>query len=225
MATYETAGLPVGSTVITASFPGDSLLNPASASLTQVVNPPASYGLAASPTALEVKAGATANNSVTVTVKSHYGFAGTVSLSCKVSFVGSGTDASPPTCSFATNPLAVNGSDVSTQLVVSTTATPAANKKTAADGPLSKTGLVVWGGALLLLLPARRRYGWLATAILILVVSGSMLSVSSCGGTSSVPPPGGPPGSQTGNYIVTVSATSDTTVTPPPPVTVQLTVD
>ena len=101
MATYETAGLPAGSTVITASFPGDSLLNPASASLTQVVNPPASYGLAASPTALEMKAGATANNSVTVTVKSLYGFAGTVSLSCNVTYLGSGTDASPPTCGLA----------------------------------------------------------------------------------------------------------------------------
>ena len=40
-ATYEAAALPVGSTLITATFPGDSLLNAASASLTQVVNPPA----------------------------------------------------------------------------------------------------------------------------------------------------------------------------------------
>jgi hypothetical protein len=183
-----------------------------------------------------VKAGATTNNSVTVTIRSLYGFTGTVSLSCKVNYVGSGTDASPPTCSFATNPLAVNGSDVSTQLVVSTTAAPAGNKKTAVDGALGKTGLVFWGGALLLLMPARRSYRWLGAAMLILVVSGPMLSLSSCGGTSAalppttppgagVPPPTNPPGSQTGNYIVTVSATSDTAVTPPPPVTVQLTVD
>jgi hypothetical protein len=238
MATYETAALPIGSTLITATFAGDSYLNAASASLTQVVNPPPSYELVASPTALEMKSGSTANNSVSLTVKSLYGFSGTVTLSCKVSYLGSGTDAAPPTCGFGTNPLAVKGSDVSTQLILSTTAAPAAGRRTAAAGIPGKTGLVFLGGALLLLLPARRRYGWLAAAILVLVVSGSMLSLSSCGGTSSLPPPGGPPGtggvplpppnppgSQMGNYIVTVSATSDTTVTPPPPVTVQLTVD
>ena len=241
-ATYETAGLPIGSTPITARFPGDGLLNPASALLAQVVNPPPSYGLVALPTTLEVKAGSTANNSVTVTVKSLYGFIGTATLSCKVSYLGSGTDASPPTCGFSTNPLAVNGSDVSTQLVLSTTAAPAANNKNAADRVLGKIGVALWGGALLLLLPRRRRPGWLAAAILILAVSGSMLSLSSCGGTTSAtlpptsppgggtvppppPPPTGPPGTQTGNYAITISVTSDTTVPAPPPVTVQLTVD
>jgi hypothetical protein len=237
-AIYETAGLPVGSTLITATFAGDSLLNPASASLTQVVNPPPSYQLVASPTTLEVKAGSTGNNSVTVTVQSLYGFAATVSLSCKVSYVGSGTDASPPTCGFGTNPLAVKGSDLSTQLILSTTAAPAADKKMAANGGLGKTGIVFWGGALLLLLPGRRRYRWLARAIMILMVSGSMLlSLSSCGGTSAAlpptappgsggtPPPTAPPSTQTRNYTITVSATSDTTATPPPPVSVQLTID
>ncbi len=236
-ATYQTAGLPVGSTLIKATFASDSFLNAASASLTQVVNPPASYGLVAAPTALDVKSGGAANNSVTVTVKSLYGFTGTVSLSCEVTYLGSGTAASPPTCGFGTNPLAVNGSDISTQLILSPTAAPAAGRRVASNGTLGKASIVLWGGALLLLLPTRRRHGWLAAAILILLVSGSMLSLSSCGGTSSLSPPGGPPGSggvppptnppgsQTGNYIVTVSATSDTTVSPPPAVTVQLTVD
>lgn len=236
-ATYQTASLPVGSTVITASFAGDSLLNPASASLTQVVNPPASYGLAASPTALEMKAGVTGNNAATVTVKSLYGFAGAVSLACNVTYLGSGTDASPPSCGFGTNPLVVNGSDVSTPLILSTAPAPAARRRVASNGTLGNAGIVLWGGALLLLLPGRRRYGCLAAATLILVVSGSILSLSSCGGTTtalpptappgggSTPPPTSPPVSQTGNYIVTISATSDTAVTPPPPVTVQLTVD
>jgi hypothetical protein len=76
IATYETASLPVGSTLITAAFPGDSFLNAASASLTQVINPPPSYQLVASPTALQVKAGAAANNSVMITVKALYVFAG-----------------------------------------------------------------------------------------------------------------------------------------------------
>jgi hypothetical protein len=241
-ATYETAGLPVGSTPITARFPGDSLLNPASSLLTQVVNPPPSYELVALPTTLEVKAGSTANNSVTVTVKSLYGFIGTATLSCKVNYLGSGTDASPPTCGFSTNPLAVSGSDVSTQLVLSTTAAPAANNKNAADRVLGTAGIALSGGVLLLLLPRRRRPGWLAAAILILAMSGSILSLSSCGGTTSAtlpptgppgvgtpppppPPPTGPPGTQTGNYAITISVTSDTTVSAPPAVTVQLTVD
>jgi hypothetical protein len=232
-ATYEAANLPVGSIVITASFPGDSFLNAASASLTQVVNPPPSYQLVASPTTLELKAGATANNSATATVKALYGFTGTVSLSCTVAYLGSGADMNPPTCGFGTNPLAVKGSDVSTQLIVSTTAATAAHRKVAVAGSLGKAAIALWGGILLFLLPGRLRFRRLGVATMLLVLSGSMLALSSCGGTGGGPPPpttppGSPtglPGTETGSYSITVSATSDTTVPAPPPVTVQLTVD
>jgi hypothetical protein len=241
-ATYEATALPVGSTVVKAAFPGDTLLNPAYASLTQVVNPPA-YQLVASPTTLAVKAGATANNAVTITVKALYGFAGSVSLSCEVAHLGSGTDASPPTCGFGTSTLAVQGSDASTQLIVSTTAATAASNRVAGHPALGKTGIVLWGGVLLLLLPGRLRSRCLAATMMILVVSGAMLSLSSCGGTASLspstgppgtppptappgtPPPTGTPGTQAGSYSVTVSAVSDTTAPPPPPITVQLTVN
>jgi hypothetical protein len=108
-ATYETADLPAGSTTVTATFPGDRLLNPVSASLTQIVNSP-SYQIVASPTALTVKAGAATNNTVTIMVKSLYGFMGNVTLACNVTSAGTGTSTNLPTCSFATDPLAVNGS-------------------------------------------------------------------------------------------------------------------
>ena len=235
-ATYQTAALPIGSTLITVAFPGNNLLNGASASLTQVVNPPPTYQLVASPTALQIKAGATANNAVTVTVKSLYGFAGTVNLSCTVTYLGAGTATSPPTCGFATNPLAVQGADLSTQLILTTTASPAAGRRTAANGTLAKAGIALWGCVLLLLLPTRYRYRWLSLALMILALSGSMLSLSSCAETSTTspprspgsggpPPPSGPPGTQTGSYTVTVSAMSDTAIAPPSPVTVQLTVE
>jgi hypothetical protein len=233
-ATYETAGLPVGSTLITAAFPGDSFLNAAHASLTQVVNPPAAYQLVVSPTTIEITAGATANNSVTITVKSLHGFTGTVSLSCKVAYLGTGTDASPPACGFATNPLSVKGADVSTQLSIGTTAATTTDKRVAGNGGLDKTGIVLCGGALLLLLPGRLRYRKLAVAMVILVLTGSMLSLSSCGdaggsggpsGSSGPLPPTGSPDTETRSYSVTVSAASNTTVPAPPPVTVQLTVD
>jgi hypothetical protein len=241
-ATYEATALPAGSTVVTAAFPGDTLLNAASASLTQIVNPPG-YQLVASPTTLAVKAGATANNAVTITIKALYGFAGSVSLSCQVDYLGSGTDASPPTCGFGTSTLPVQGSDASTQLVVSTTAATAAGNRVAGHPTLGNAGIVLWGGVLLLLLPGRLRSRWLAAAMMILVVSGSILSLSSCGGTASLSPPTGPPGTpsptgppgtppptgtpgtQAGSYSVTVSAVSDTTAPPPPPITVQLTVN
>jgi hypothetical protein len=189
---------------------------------------------------LELRAGATANNSVTITVKSLYGFTGTVSLSCTVASLGSATSATPPNCGFATSPLSVNGSDVSTQLILSTPAATSAGRKVATDRGPDKLGIVLWGGVLLLLMPSRLRYRWLAAPLMILIASGSMLWLSSCGGTGSSlppstggsslpptgpPPPAGPPGTQTGNYSVTVSATSDTTVPAPPPVTIQLTVD
>ena len=225
-ATYEAAGLPVGSTLVTAAFPGDSLLNAASASLTQVVNPPPSYQLVASPTTLSLKAGATANNSVTITVKSLYGFTGAVSLSCAVAYLGTGTNGSTPSCRFATSPLPVKGADVSTQLIVSTTAATTAHRSVTVAGGLGKTGVVLWGGVLLLLLPGRLRCRRLG-AMMLLVLSGSMLALSSCGGTGGggSPPPSGPPGTQAGSYSITVSVTSDTTTPAPPPVTVQLTVD
>jgi hypothetical protein len=155
-ATYETADLPVGSTLITATFPGDSPLNAASASLTQVVTPPPIYQLVASPTTLALKAGATANNAVTVTVKPLYGFTGIVTLSCKVAYLGSGSDDSPPTCVFGTNSLSVNDVDVSTPLIVSTTAAAATDRKVSGGHGLNKTGIVLWGGVLLLLLPRCR---------------------------------------------------------------------
>jgi hypothetical protein len=241
-ATYEAAGLPIGSIVITAAFPGDSFLNAASASLTQVVNPPPSYQLVASPTTLELKAGTATNNSVGITVKALYGFAGTVNLSCTVAYLGSGTDANPPSCAFGSTPLSVKGSDVSTQLIVSTTATTAADRKVLGDRAPGRAGIVLCGCVLLLLLPGRLRLRWLTTAMIFLVLSGSMLSLVSCGGTAEVQlppanppgtpvppgapaPPPGAPGTQTGSYSVTVSAGSDTTVAAPPPVTVQLTVD
>jgi hypothetical protein len=227
-ATYETADLPVGSTIITATFPGDSLLNVASASLTQVVNPPPIFQLVASPTTLALKAGAATNNSVTVTVKPLYGFTGNVTLSCKVAYLGSGTDDSPPTCGFGTNLLSVNDVDVSTPLIVSTTAAAAADREVAGGHRLNKTSIVLWGEVLLLLLP-RRRSRWLTVAMMIFVVSGAMLSLSSCGGSGGSgggsPPPNGPAGTQTGNYSITVSATSNTPVPAPVPVTVQLTID
>jgi hypothetical protein len=224
-ATYEAAALPVGSTFITATFPGDSLLNAASASLTQVVNPPPIFQLVASPTTLALKAGATANNSVSVTVKALYGFTGNVTLSCKVAYLGSGSDDSPPTCGFGTNSLSVKDVDVSTPLIVSTTAAMAAARKVAGGHGLHKTGIVLWGGVLLLLLPGRR-YRWLTAAMMIFVVSGALLSLSSCGGSGGgSPPPNGPTGTQTGNYSITVSATSNTAVPAPVPVTVQLTID
>jgi hypothetical protein len=241
-AIYEAAALPVGSTVVTADFPGDTLLNPASASLTQVVNPPG-YQLVASPTTLAVKAGATANNAVTITVKALYGFAGSVSLSCQVAYLGSGTDASPPTCGFGTSTLSVQGADASTQLVVSTTAATAAGNRLAGPPALGKTGIVLWSSVLLLLLPGRLRSRWLVAAMMILLVSGTMLSLSSCGSSASLSPPTGPPGTsaptgppgmppptgtpgtQAGSYLVTVSAMSDTAAPAPPPVTVQLTVN
>jgi hypothetical protein len=231
-ATYEVADLPVGSTLVTAAFPGDSYLNPASASLTQVINPPPSYQLNASPTTIEMTVGATTNNSVTVTVGSLYGFSGTVNLTCTVAPVETAAGGSLPTCGFATNPLAVKGSDVSTQLIVATAAATAANTKVLGIGAFGKTGIVLWGGVLLLLMPRRLRHRGLASAIMILGLGGSMLSLTSCAGTvNSSPstagpiPPTPPPGKQTGSYTVTVSATSDTTVQAPQPVIVQLKVD
>jgi len=130
----------------------------------------------------------------------------------------------------------VKGADVSTQLILSTTAPTAADRKIAGNGGLGKTGIALWGSVLLLLMPGRLRSRRLAAAIMILVVAGSLFALSSCGGTgglpsttgtipptSPLPPPG--PGAPTANYSVTVSATSDTAAPTPAPVTVQLTVD
>jgi hypothetical protein len=129
-------------------------------------------------------AGVATNNSVTVTVKSLYGFAGTVSLSCTVAPLAPGTAVSPPACGFATNPLPVKGSDLSTQLIVATAAATAANRKLtgmeASVRPALGSG---WRSPAPI--AGRFRYRWLASAMIILALGGSMLSLTCCAGSVS----------------------------------------
>jgi hypothetical protein len=138
----------------------------------------------------------------TLTLSSQDGFSGTVTLTCKVTYQGTGTAADPPTCSI--NPsqgqIAANGS-LSAMLTVSTTAP----SMSANSDPLRAAKIFT---ALLLIgfLPRRRR----RKMFLIVLAVGLLGFAGGCGGHSNNG--GGPsnPGTSTGNYQVVVTATSAT---------------
>ena len=138
----------------------------------------------------------------TLTLSSQDGFSGTVTLTCKVTYQGTGTAVDPPTCSI--NPsqgqIAANGS-LNAMLTVSTTA-PTMN---AQSDPLRAAKIFT---ALLLMgfFPRRR---WRKIFLVVLAI-GLVGVACGCGGHSNNG--GGPsnPGTSTGNYKVAVTATSAT---------------
>jgi hypothetical protein len=138
----------------------------------------------------------------TLTISSQYGFSGSLSLACKVTYQGTGNAVNPPTCLL--NPsegqIAASGS-MNVTLTVSTTA-PAmsANANTL-------RGAQIFAALLLMGFLRRRHSRKLFLVVLALVLAGF---ATGCGGHSISPNP--VPGTSTGTYQLVVTATS-TTVT------------
>lgn len=236
-ATYQTSSLPVGSYPLTASFSGNNEVNQSTSStLTQTVTPAPYYTLAASQTGLGVTAGNNTNNAATIYVRSFNGFAGTVTLACAITPQAGTAANNPPTCSFASQTLTLNGADVSTQLIVTTTARASSlhaspHLRAAADSFLPGHRSLMLCGVLLLMLPMRPRGRRLASARIVLMFVFA-LALTACGSATQSPatpaPPTGtgsaPAGTPTGNYVITVSATSNTAAAIPTPITISLNV-
>jgi len=112
-----------GNNTISAIYSGDASFAVAKApSLSLYVDNPG-FSIAASPSALTLRAGATTGNSVTLTYTSLGGFNGAINQSCTVTYNGSGTPGTLPTCSFTAPSVTVpSGGTVSGTITIASTA-------------------------------------------------------------------------------------------------------
>ncbi len=159
-------------------------------------------GITASPQSMTISApGGSATD--TLTISSQDGFSGMVSLTCKVSFQGTGTATDPPACVInpAQGQIAAGGS-LSVTLTVSTTASGMAEKSE------TQGALKIFAALLLLGFLPRRRWRRMFPLILVVVVLGGV--VFGCGGHSTNGGGSNLPGTSAGSYAVVVTATSGT---------------
>ncbi len=185
--------IPGGTNNLSASYSGDSVLNPSvSSAVTDTV---ADYLLQPVPNTVNVYAGATGNALLNLIPQG--GFAQQVQLAC------SGLPANVG-CRFVTSPVTLDGVNPATvSLFLSTSKTTADNKGPAS--PWAIPSAIALGG--LLLLPfGRRRRIWTGLAVFCMIAA--TLANIGCGGSSANPPAKG------GTYNITVTATSVTGTTP-----------
>lgn len=176
-----------------------SLSTPIVATLTA-----ASFSFSLSANSLNITSGATAGNTDTVTINSSNGFAGSVALSCSISF---GTAAFPPTCAVNPSTITLSGTATTTTATVTISSTTAQANRSAEQASL---GWSLKGGtlfaALLCLVPFRRRRAFRILAMFCLLAIG-LATLSGCGGGGSAPTP---KRSSAGTYTVTVSGAGTT---------------
>ena len=230
-----------GSQSITASYSGDANWAPSTGTAISitVLSTPAAYQLAASVSSLALTAGATSGNTAQISASASNGFAGTVTLSCAVSYNGSAGGSSPPTCVLSNPSLTLTvygGVPPSTTLTLTTTAahtvhghpvsrlTPQPRFPVRTQAPQAP----LLAAFLLGLLPFRRRTSHSARTSLLsaLVLTAVFAALTGCGGGSSgsqAPTP--VPGTTPGSYTITITASTTNPGTPvPTPATIALTV-
>jgi hypothetical protein len=206
-ATFSTSSLTQGTHQITAQYSGDAnYLASTSTTLSQVVNVPASFALAISPTTLTIARGQ--SGSTTITASSSGGFSQPISLAC------SGLPAYT-TCSFspATVTPAANAS-VTSSLTIATDVQSAALRDVPARSNRARqiaSYAVVLGIGLSMLRRHRDRKArriFLSSALFATLLAGlAMADLIGCGGGSVDKPVSQTP---IGSTAVAVSATSGT---------------
>lgn len=136
------------------------------------------------------------------------GFTGTVTLTCTVSYTGSGSPTDAPTCSLnPTQAQIASGSAASTTLTVATTASGSASLK----NPLLPLGSALAAMLFFIGVPRRRWQSWSLIAILGIAIVGACLGCGGGNNGSGGSNPPSSPGTTTGSYSVTVTAKSGTT--------------
>ena len=155
-----------------------------------------------------VTAGATSNNTSTLTLSSTGGFTGTAGLACAVTSSPAGAN-DPITCSLSSPSAALTGNSPYTALVY-------INSTASTTTTALKRGVETGGAMLAILLifiPARRRRLVSMVCVLALAfVAGSISGCSSGGSTNTggggTTPPKTVPGTTAGAYVVQVTATA-----------------
>jgi Bacterial Ig-like domain (group 3)/FG-GAP-like repeat len=209
VATFTTSSLAAATHVISVIYGGDSNFHSSTSTvLSEVITPTPDFAVAAAPSTMTVKAGVSAQYTITVTPSN--GYNGTVSLTCV-----STTLPSKAACSF--NPASVApGSTgyptstltISTMAATASLVTPARPNSTSIGPTLwaSLSGFGVFGLMLAGIGRKRNRAMGIVLGVLLVVMT---LTLFGCGGSSSPSTGGNPgtPGTPTGNYTVTVTAT------------------
>ncbi|HXB62774.1 MAG TPA: S53 family peptidase [Acidobacteriaceae bacterium] len=163
--------------------------------------------------------GMTTGNTYTLTATSVNSFAGTVPLSCMVTYNGAGTATDPPTCSLSPSSaiLTANGTANTTVTIHTTVAIASNSAPKLLFHAYGRAGGVL--ACILLCLPLgvrrdrrrdQRRVSLLFTLLAILVLSAGL---NGCGAGVSTGAAVSNPGTTLGNYTVTVSGTFAGTVT------------
>ena len=205
--------LPPGDDTLTATYSGDTNYPAGSATITLTASaaPPPNFTISAP--SVSLTPGASASNTVQITLTPVTGFTGTVDLAASItSSPMNATD--PPTLSFGSNSsVAITGNAAATAtLTIATTAQVISrntqpntrnNLKWIASGSATLACILLWG------IPARHRKGLMAAArnfvLLALLAAAASTALSSCGGHSTkITNPGTTPGA----YTITVTGKS-----------------
>ena len=217
--TIPAGSLGIGTDTLTATYTptpgGGSPYNSATGTATVIVTSPPPPGFTIGATSVDLAAGASANNTSTITVTPSGGFTGSVTLAAAITTTPAGATRVPTFSFGSTNPVTVTGTPSKTAALTITTTAPT----TAMTDPKHKgmpwlpAGGAVLAGLLFFGTPARRRT-WrtlLGMLALLLAVAGSGLGCGSSGGNTN----GGTviPGTNAGVYVITVTGTSGSTAT------------
>jgi hypothetical protein len=205
---------PAGNVSVQASYSGDSVYAPASATVSVSVTFP--FTVRGTPVIIATP-GATTGNTSTITVTPAGGFTGAVSLSCALSVSPPGAQ-DVPGCSIPNLVNITGTSAASVTLTISSTAPSASGSAfrvldrrrwLAASGGVALLGIVLFG------IPARgRRRRSLLGCVFVLALLSSFVgcggkgSSGGSGGSSGGSGGSGSPGTTPGSYTFTVTATS-----------------
>ena len=155
------------------------------------------------PSSLTVTRGGSSQSSIQI--KAATGYAGTVALSCAVSFQGTGASISAPTCTLSPTSVTVtSGGTATSTLNVFTTAA------SASLSPMERGSGIALAGLCMMACLARRRH--VRGALLAVLCTLLLGFASGCGGGSSTSLTG-PTGTTPGSYTVTVSAAAGASTT------------
>jgi Bacterial Ig-like domain (group 3) len=223
-----------GTFQITAVYSGDvNFLRSTSAAVPITVTAGSPYQLTAAPASITLTAGATTENGTKVSIQQTTNFVGNVSLSCTVSYNGTGTPSDMPTCAFQGNSLPIPGGPSNSLLSITTVTHQTTSAALHADHPFTRWGRIAVCSLFLCLIGPRRlrraRHALRVGALLALFVMVSGCGGSSSGTTSSTPPTSSSTptasGTTSGSYTVTVTSTNTAGVPAPAPLAIPLTVN
>jgi hypothetical protein len=194
-------------------------------SVTVSSDPP--YQISASAPTLSVTAGATTQNGVNILLTQSNNFIGNVNLACKVAYQGTGAVNAAPTCTFASNFIPFPAGNVSSLLIVSTTAHGSNSAANKLKIPGRHVPMLALCSVLLFVLAPRlrriTRLSPLLLAIFVVCLAGCGGGTASAGGGTTPPPPAAT-GTTPGDYLITISSTNTGGVPNPAPISIKLTV-